>query len=431
MASRLLLRRVSTALGIYVSAVLGFLGTIVAARVLGVTEFGLFALVTAATGFAQMLLDLTVEEAVTKYGFRYTTAQQWGKLRRLFLRALAFKGSGAVLAGAALAGFALVADDLFGTSGLRTPLLVAALLPLAQAGEGLAGVALILRGRYDVRGALLAISMALRLAGIAIGASYGLTEAILGIVVAQVVATVIAGLVGLVAFRRFPAARAEPLTADSRSIRTFVLQSSVATGVVSLRTVLTPLLLGVVSNPVQVAFFRAALTPQQGLHSLSAPVRLVLLTDQTRGWERGDRAGVLAGVRRYSVRAGVAMGAVVVPLLVFMPDLIELVFTADFVAATDAARIVLVAAVLQFVFGWTKSLPVSIGRPNLRVLTHGLETAVLVPLVALLGARYGATGAAAALLAATVVFSVHWTVLFARLSREHWPVGGAGEAAAG
>ena len=82
--------------------------------------------------------------------------------------------------------------------------------------------------------------------------------------------------------------------------------------------------------------------------------------------------------------------------------------------AADAARLVLLAAAIQLVFGWTKSFPVTIGRPNLRIVTHGVETAVLVPLV--IAARR-ASGARPArrrrVLVSTVVFAAAWTVLFA------------------
>jgi O-antigen/teichoic acid export membrane protein len=418
MRTRLFWRRSSTALGIYASALLGFAATIVAARTLGLEGFGRFAIVMAATGFFQTLLDLTVEEAVTKYGFRYATAGDWGRLRRLFSRALSYKGAGAVLAGLALMGLAPLADWIFGVDGLAVPLLVAALLPLAQAPEGLAGTAIILHGRYDVRSGFLALSMALRLSAIAVGAQYGVTATVAAIVVAQVIATTAVGIAGLAAFRRFPAAPEMSLGDDSRGIRTFVIHSSLATGVVSLRGTLAPLLLGIVSSVVQVSYFRAALAPQQGLYSLSAPARMILLTEQTRDWERGEHGKVLAGVRRYSLWAAGAMAVAIVPLLVLMPELIRLFFGEQYVGAADAARIVLVAAVLQFVFGWTKSFPVSIGRPSLRVWTHGVETAVLVPLVLLLGGRWGANGAAAAVLASTVVFCCYWSVLFLRVSRE-------------
>jgi O-antigen/teichoic acid export membrane protein len=417
MGSRLTGRRSTTAAGIYLSAVLGFLATVVAARLLGVDAFAHFAIVLAAVGLLQTLLDLTVEEALTKYGFRFASVEEWGKLRRLFRRALELKLLGGAVAGVALLVLAPFADGLFGADGLAAPLALAALLPLVQAPEGPAATALILRGRYDVRGVLLAVSMGLRLAGVAVGAPLGVTEAIAGIVVAQVVATACVAVAGALAFRRFPAAEAEPLTAEARDVRSFVIQSSLATGVVSLRTSLSPLLLGLVAPTAQVGLFRAALVPQQGFGTLSAPVRMILLTEHTRDWEHGRRDRVFAGIRRYSAGAAAVTGILLVPLLVLMPDLIRLVFGADYVAATDAARLVLLAAVVQFVFGWTKSFPVTIGRPSLRVATHGLETLVLVPLTLLLGAAWGATGAAAALLAATVVFAAAWALLFARVRR--------------
>jgi O-antigen/teichoic acid export membrane protein len=98
-----------------------------------------------------------------------------------------------------------------------------------------------------------------------------------------------------------------------------------------------------------------------------------------------------------------------------MPDLVRLVLGEDFVPAVDAARLILLAAAIQLVYGWTKSLPVTIGRPNLRIVAHGIETAVLIPLVIPLGAEWGATGAAAAVLVSTAVFAAVWTVLILRV----------------
>ena len=53
--------------------------------------------------------------------------------------------------------------------------------------------------------------------------------------------------------------------------------------------------------------------------------------------------------------------------------------------------------------GWAKSFPVSIGRPGLRLVTTGIETALLLPLVLVLGLHWGATGAAVALLVSSLV----------------------------
>src|SRR5918998_1362975 len=110
MSSRLLPRRSAAAAWIYVAVVFGIVGTVVAARVLGLAEFGVFATALAAVGFFQALADLTVEESLTKYGFRYVAAEDWGRLRRLFRQMLLLKVAGGAAATAILLVLAPVAD---------------------------------------------------------------------------------------------------------------------------------------------------------------------------------------------------------------------------------------------------------------------------------------------------------------------------------
>jgi O-antigen/teichoic acid export membrane protein len=416
--NRLLWRRLATAVGLYTAVALGVLATIVAARSFSLREFGLYATVLAAAGFFQALLDLTVEESLTKYGFRYATAEEWGRLRRLFRRAVELKLAGGVLAGLALLALAPAAEWVFDADGLTVPFLIAAGLPLAQAPENVATTALLLRGRYDLRGAYQTFAMTLRLVAVAIGVGYGLSETIAGIVLAQLVSTAAIGVVGIAAFRRFPQEPAAGLAEDRRGILSFVLQSSAATGLISLRNALAPLLLGIVAGPIQVGLFRIAQAPQTGFNAASAPVRLILLTEHTRDWERGRPDRVLAGVRQYSVVA-TGLCLVLVPLFWWlMPDLIELVFEARYLPATDAARVILVAAAIQLVVGWTKSFPTTIGRPGLRLLTAAIETAVLLPLLVVLALEWDVTGAAVALLTASAVYALVWAVLYVRVSRE-------------
>ena len=415
----LLRRRLATALGSYGATALGIAGTLVAANVLGITDFGRLALVLATVALFQLLLDLTSEEALVKYGFRYVEAQDWGRFRRLFELAFGLKSASALVAGLLICAIAPLSDALYDVD-LTVPLLVASPLPLLYSFEGTAAAALLLRGRYDVRAFFLFVSMALRLVAIAIGAQYGVTETVLALVVAQLVATAVLSTMGLVALLRFPRVARVPLAQDRKEIVRFVLQSSLGTGIVSVRAWIAQILLGVVSTVDQVGLFRAAQAPQQGLGSLSSPVRLILLTDQTRQWERGKPEAVLAGVRRY-MRGAAALMVVAVPVFwLLMPWLFDLLLP-DYGDAVDAARVVLLAGAIQLVFGWSKSLPISIGRPNLRVVAHGIETVVLVPLLVVLGREWGATGAAFAVLASTVVFAVVWTVLLARI-RAHPPV---------
>jgi O-antigen/teichoic acid export membrane protein len=418
MAPSVLRRRFATAAGLYLSVGLGILGTIAAARILGLEGFGLFATVMAVVGLAQTLLDLTVEESLTKFGFRYLAAEDWGKLHRLFRRALELKLLGGALASLVLLGLAPLADGIFGADGLAAPMAAGAALPLLASPENVSASALLLRGRYDLRGWLLSLTMGIRLLAILVGASFGVTAALGALAVGQLVATTVVGTAGTLALRRFPRAAPEALGADRREIVSFVVQSSVATGVLSLRAALTPVLLGVVAGTTQVGYYRVALAPQSGFSAASAPVRLVLLTEQTRDWEHGRQEIVLRGIRRYSLAAaGVAVVAVPVFLLA-MPWLVRVVFGSEYLPAVDAARIVLVSAAILLVLGWSKSLPVTIGRPRLRIVTHGIETVVLLPLVVVLGARWDVTGAAVAILVSTLVFAAAWAVVLVRLRAE-------------
>jgi O-antigen/teichoic acid export membrane protein len=398
----------------YSAVALGFLGTVVATRELHSPRVvGDFATVIFAAGFVQSLLDLTVEEVLVKYGFRFVTREDWGRLRRLFSSAFWFK-----LAGSSLGGIALVVFAVAAPSRLEIPLLIAAGIPLGQSLEGLAGCALFLRGRYDIRAGFLAWSMVLRLAGIAIGAHLGLIQTIVGVVVAQCLATGSIGLAGWVAFHRFPRRPARPLAEERGRIVSFILQSSAATGVTSLRGGLVPLLLGAVTSTTQVAYFKIAQAPQTGFQALSAPARMVLLTEQTREWERGRTSAVLRQIRRYSAVAFGLAAVTTPPLFVYSPTLIKWVYGSQYGAAGNAARLFVLVAAVQLVVGWTKTFPVTIGRPNLRIWTHGLEMLVVLPLAVLLGHGWGATGAAGAVLAGTGAFAAAWVAIFARIRPE-------------
>src|SRR5438876_7313747 len=129
---RLIVRRSLTAVGIYSSVVFGFLGTVVATREFHSTRiFGDYATVLFATALLGALFDLTVEEALVKYGFRYVAREQWGKLRALFRAALGVK-----LAGSFAGALGLVIFAIFAPSRLTVPLLLGCGLVVAYSLEG-------------------------------------------------------------------------------------------------------------------------------------------------------------------------------------------------------------------------------------------------------------------------------------------------------
>jgi O-antigen/teichoic acid export membrane protein len=144
---------------------------------------------------------------------------------------------------------------------------------------------------------------------------------------------------------------------------------------------------------------------------------MILLTEQTRDWENGRPEVVLAGIRRYTIGAAAIAVVALGPALLAMRWAVRIVLGAQYLPAVSAARLILVAAAIQMVLSWTKTFPVTIGRPGLRLWAHGVETAVLLPLIVVFGKAWGVTGAGAAVLASSGAFAVAWAVIYVRLRR--------------
>jgi O-antigen/teichoic acid export membrane protein len=417
MRKRLLWRRSATALGIYGSTALGILGSIVVLRILGPSNAGRFSLAIGTAAFFQLLLELTGDEALVKYGFRYAAQEDWGRFHRLVRLTFGLEAAAALVATLIVVLLAPFADSLFNTTGMLEPMLLAACLPLLQAAESMGAATLILRSRYDIRGALLTLATGLRLVAIVIAAPHGVNATVAAIVVAQLLTSICVVAIGINALSRFPRVAPGALGDDRSPVLRFVLQSSIGTGLISLRGWLAPLALGVVQNPTEVGYFRAAQAPQQGFAALSSPVRLILLTEQTRDWEQGRPEVVWRGVRRYLRGATALMLVALIPLELAMGWLVRFFLGAQYGPAIPAARIILVAAAIQVVFGWSKSFPVSIGRPGLRIVASGIEAAVMLPLIVVFGSLWGATGAAGAVVASSVAYGAAWIVILLRLRR--------------
>jgi O-antigen/teichoic acid export membrane protein len=402
-------RRLAAFAGVYGSVVLGVLASLVALRILGPLKGGRFTIVIGVVDFLTTLVWLTSADALIKFGFRYAASGDWGRFHRLIRLSFAGEVAAALVATLLVIALAPFASEIFkGGTGLETPLLIAATLPPIQAVEAIAGAALILAGRYDLRGTWLTVSMGLRLAGVAIGAHYGVTGAVLGVVAAQVLTTVSIAGVGLRSLRTFPEAAPAPLGEDAGPIARFVGQSAAYTGLISVRTWIAPLTLGIVRNARAVGLFRAAQMPQTAFAALSSPLRMILLTEQTRDWEHGRREQVFAGIKRYAAGAAAFAAIAIGPVLWVLPTLVRIFLGREFLPAVPAARFIVAAAAIQLVFSWTKTLPVTIGRPGLRLIAHGVETVVMLPLIIAFGKQWGATGAGAAVFVSSVAFGLTW-----------------------
>ena len=280
----------------------------------GSSEFGLYATVMAAAGFFQTLLDLTVEESADEVRLPLRRGRGLGAAAAAVRARARVKLAGGVLAVLALVALAPLADTIFDADGLRTPLLVASLAaaragprerrlhrapparPLRPARRASS------RSRWGCGCSAIADRRAVRRDrdGRADRASRRSST------------TARRRALGWLAFRRFPAARAgaarrgpprDPLASCS--------SSSVGDGARS-RSARRSRRSCSASSPArpQVGLFRSRRRRRPASPPPASPVRLILLTEQTRDWERGARRRGARGRAPLHARRGGADGRV-------------------------------------------------------------------------------------------------------------------------
>jgi len=119
---------------------------------------------------------------------------------------------------------------------------------------------------------------------------------------------------------------------------------------------------------------------------------------------------VLELTTRASGATLLVMGATALVLVALGPELLTLVYGADFEGAKVAFLLLLAEAVLTSLVQVQSQAFMALNRPGLITWQYGVGVAVAVPLLFLLAPQWGAEGAAAALLLASV----------ARLACTHW-----------
>src|SRR5204862_7248906 len=123
---------------------------------------------------------------------------------------------------------------------------------------------------------------------------------------------------------------------DGQGVRRFVIQSSLGSVLSPMRGLLGTMLLGVVTTVRQVSYFRIAQVPESAFASLSSPVRMILLSEQTHAFERGRWDTVNRMLRRYVTGAPLMMAVLLPPLLWLIQDLLRLVYGTAATPASDA-----------------------------------------------------------------------------------------------
>jgi O-antigen/teichoic acid export membrane protein len=395
-----------TMIAVYLATALAFLSTVVVARALGPTDFGTVVLAVAVATLLATFLDLTLEEAVVHHGYRALaegdTEGLLGLIRASLLLDIAI---GIVVSGSVVLLAAPLAD--VASAGRLDPELVrlAALVTLASTADSTMSAVLLVGGRPDLRGWLMAATSVARLAALLVAIEIGTVEAV---IVSYAIGNAVGAIAqALVAWR--VVWRPWAAEAGSRELRVpvgklvrFGFYTSVSTSLAAAHGSLIPVVLGRVAGPTAVGIFRVAMFPVFLVNSASGPVRLVLFPEQARLVAEGDIAQVRYAIRSHTLAALALSIPFAVAAWFVLPWLLPFIFSEQFEEAVEPARILLVAAIVHFSGAWFKTLPAALGKPQLRTALALLELVLMVALLVVLGGE-GSKGAAIAFSVASVV----------------------------
>jgi lipopolysaccharide exporter len=393
---------------------LAFASTVVAARGLGVRDYGVFVLAISVAGLVGRFLDLTLEEAVIHYGARALEEGNIAALRRLLRTALRMDlAIGIIISSAVMLSAhpiaAIVDDPGFGASFIR----LAALTTLASTIDGTTAAVLLLSGRSELRAWSQVATSVFRLVLVAIASSSGGTEAVL---IAFAAGTALGGsMQAIFSWRAGWRAWSKTPTGEQqrtwvRTLIAFGVHSSIWTSVTAVSQGVVPMILGRLAGASAVGVFDVAALPLKGAEVANDGFRLSLFPQQARLAARGDTSALDQSVRFYTI-LGLSIGipAALIGWLV-APWLIPVMYSENFTDAVEPTRVLLAAAAASLSMGWAKTLMPALGRPQIRTKVSLLELSLVVSLLFVLGSK-GAIGGAVALTSTYVLIALLWWVI--------------------
>jgi O-antigen/teichoic acid export membrane protein len=405
-----------------VSSVLTMLGAVIVARALGPTILGEVVLALAVTGSVAKFLDLSFEEALVHHGQLAITAGDAPGLRTLFRVSLMLDAAVGVVIGGALILLAGPLAEVASSNGIDPALVrLAAVGWLVGTVDGTTSAVLLVAGRPHLRAWVQAGAGLFRLLGIvvAVGLGGGAVAILVSYAATAAAGSLLLGWVAWrVAWREWAQAPRGPLPVSASRLLRFGFHTSATVSVNAVGNTVFPILLGNLAGTSAVGIYRVATLPINAAQWFSGPVRLMILPEQARLFAHGKLSELRQAMTGYSVILFAIALPIAVVSWILMPEIIELLFSSAFEEAVPAARILLIAAVVQFSLSWSKSFHGAVGRPHIRTRLSLVYVALNLSLLLLLADR-GAEGAALAVTISGLTTSAVWVfVAYRYLTRE-------------
>lgn len=400
-----------TSVGLWSATVLSFLGTLLAARGLGVHGYGQIVLAMSAVVVLATFLDFPLEEAIVFHGQKHLSNGDPGAARAAVRIGLALD----LLMGLMLLSVVWALAEPIASAISREPLnpfllRLTALSVFAKTVDGTTGAMLLLAYRPALRTVSDATEAGVRLLLIGYAATTGSAVAVMAAYAgAALIGSSLQAVLAVRASRglwRGRAASVAPASVAAELLR-FGVHTSMANTVFATRSSLAPLLLGRLAGPAAAGILDVAHLPVKVAGIFTAPARLAMYPEQASLWAEGRR-DLLRDSVKAATRAGLMVGlpGVIIGWVV-LPAALRTLYSGQFSEALWPARVLLLAALVHLILSWSKSLPAAIGRPHLRTMVALIELVAIAIGIAVFGDR-GAMGAAVAIVGATVLGACVW-----------------------
>jgi O-antigen/teichoic acid export membrane protein len=391
-------------------------------HVLGLRQYGVFALTVAFVAIVSKFFDVDVAKATISIGARYIrsdTRAAAGIFQLSYLVDGVLGVAGFVVV-AALAPFA--GPRLVGSEGFLLFLLYG--LTLLGSTVDTTSIAILqVLGNYRTITALVLLREASRVALVATAlfSFHTLVAVVALLVVHDVLTGVGSATLAVKAFGRATpglSLRKSMLDAAKEARRpmfAMIFQTNLISYGRLVEGQAPALLLGFLRGPLEVGVFKIGMAGAIAVGQLAAPAWNAALPRISRLWNAGSMDELRRLVREGSVAALVVMTVAGVVVVVFRRPILEL-FGGH--AATAAGTVLSLAVASQVVNGilfWNDSVLLAAGRAKLAMSLYLPAVMVMLALVLVLGERYGAEGAAGAVLASALLTNVGLTFSAVRM----------------
>ena len=410
------------------ATILGAIGQImIISHVLGLEAFGTFALTVAFVHLVSRFFDLNAEYMLIAFGA--------AKLRRSKKAAAGVIQFGAIAdAASGVVGFVAVAilassagERLAGSQGPELFLLFGVTL-LVSTLDGTSASTLQLFGRFGLIAGYQVVGEVSRL--IAIGVGLLISESLIAVVGALVVHDAVMAVIGaamaLTVFRRTtglsllrPAL--STVKADVREMLKMLVHTNVVAYARLAETHLPTLLVGSFHGPLQAGLFKVGMAPAGALGKVKASASSAA-TPRLARLVNSARADLLRPlILQASVIALVVIGGLGAVLIVLRVPILELIGGEE---ATAASAVLVFAVLGQVVSGslfWNSNLLFAARNAKTVSKLYVASVVVSIPVLVFFADRWGATGAAAALLISAIQINVLLALAAWRLASKKRP----------